>query len=67
MSESVQRPPWVPEGGGAEFATTVMPGVVPAGRSARPAAARKAPGADELVEGIFAGERSLVSRAITLV
>lgn len=68
MSESVQRPPWVPEQGGAEFASSVMPGVdQPSPKASGFPLARRNPGAEELVEGIFAGDRALVSRAITLV
>lgn len=68
MSEIAQRPPWVPEEGAEAFATSVMPGIAPPLRTA-PAASgsRRTPGVDELVGGIFAGERALVSRAITLV
>lgn len=67
MSEILQRPPWVPEGGGAEFTTSVMPGIEQPARIAQPASARRTPGVDELVAGIFAGNRALVSQAITLV
>ncbi|MCK9588078.1 MAG: methylmalonyl Co-A mutase-associated GTPase MeaB [Terrimicrobiaceae bacterium] len=68
MSESAQRPPWVPDEGGAEFATSVMPGVShPQRKPATVSRFRRPPGVDELVGGIFAGERALVSRAITLV
>jgi len=68
MFDAPQRPPWVPEGGGEGFATSVMRGVEEVERKAPiVAAARRAPGVEELVEGIFAGERALVSRAITLV
>lgn len=67
MSETVQRPPWVPEGGGEGFATSVMAGISTPQRISRPVAARRVPGVDELVEGIFARELALVARAITLV
>ncbi len=67
MSETERRPPWVPEGGGEGFATTVMAGISPPERIAQAGAPRHAPGVDELVAGIFSGERSLVARAITLV
>ncbi len=68
MSENVQRPPWVPEGGGEGFTTSVMPGVSTTGGATlaiRPV--RRTPGVEELVEGVFAGELAMVSRAITLV
>ena len=68
MSDSAQRPPWVPEEGGDGFATSVMPGIEPPQRTGtRPTAARRTPGIEELVEGIFSGDRALVSQAITLV
>ena len=67
MSETVQRPPWVPEGGGREFASSVMAGIAQPQRIAPAGAARHMPDAEELVAGIFSGDRSLVSRAITLV
>ena len=68
MSDAAQRPPWVPEEGGEGFATSVMPGISQPQRNSPGAARlRRTPGVDELVEGIFSGERALVSRAITLV
>ena len=67
MSESEHRPPWVPEEGGEGFATSVMPGVQPPPRKPpRVPRARRSPGVDELVAGVFAGERAMVSLAITL-
>ena len=68
MSDSTQRPPWVPEDGGEGFATSVMPGIKQASQtSSYIPPARRTPDAGELVEGIFSGDRALVSRAITLV
>jgi len=67
MSESSQRPPWVPEGGGTEFATAVMAGIAQPERITRAGVSRHMPGVEDLVAGIFSGDRSLVSRAITLV
>ena len=68
MSEAAQRPPWVPEEGGGEFATSVMPGIPqPQKKSPRVSPVRRSPGVDDLVQGIFSGELALVSRAITLV
>ncbi|MBE2203578.1 MAG: methylmalonyl Co-A mutase-associated GTPase MeaB [Chthoniobacterales bacterium] len=68
MSDSAQRPPWVPENGGGAFTTSVLPGIAAAPRfGSAVVPARRMPEAGELVEGIFSGDRALVSRAITLV
>ena len=68
MPESSQRPPWVPEEGGGKFTTSVMPGIPQPQRLSPPVfRGRVSPGVDELVGGIFSGDRALVSRAITLV
>ncbi|MEI6726921.1 MAG: methylmalonyl Co-A mutase-associated GTPase MeaB, partial [Actinomycetes bacterium] len=45
----------------------VMPGISQPQRKLPPVSRRRSPGVDELVAGIFAGERALVSQAITLV
>lgn len=45
----------------------MMPGIAAPSRAAGEAAKRRNPSVDELVAGIFAGERAMVSRAITLV
>jgi LAO/AO transport system kinase len=44
-----------------------MAGISPPERISPPRTIRRSPGVDELVEGIFSGERSLVARAITLI
>ncbi len=68
MASSPFRPEWVPDDAEGTFATTVMPGVKPPARLLRKASgARRTPSVDELVEGVFSGTRSLLSRAITLV
>ena len=67
MSEKVQRPPWVPEEGGTGFATSVMPGISEPQKKSPSVFRRRSPGGDELVAGIFSGNRALVSQAITLV
>lgn len=67
MSETAQRPPWVPPGGGEGFTTSVMAGIAAPARTPRRLAVRRTPSVQELVDGIFAGERAKVSRAITLV
>jgi len=68
MSESNQRPPWVPENAGEGFTTSVMPGIEPPQRIDIPGVVRRRmPDVDELVAGIFSGNRAMISQAITLV
>ncbi|MDD7648994.1 methylmalonyl Co-A mutase-associated GTPase MeaB [Cloacibacillus porcorum] len=67
------RPDWQPEDAGAEFACSVMPGVPlasghnAAARSAAPAKARTALTAKDYAQGILAGDRVMLSRAITVI
>ncbi|MDR1510786.1 MAG: methylmalonyl Co-A mutase-associated GTPase MeaB, partial [Synergistaceae bacterium] len=70
------RPEWTPEGGGAEFATRVMDGIsaVHDGMSLSSPRARLSPpprrrelSAGDYVSGVLAGDRTILSRAITLV
>lgn len=67
------RPDWQPEDAGAEFACSVMPGVPlasghnAAARSAAPAKARTALTAEDYAQGILAGDRVMLSRAITVI
>ncbi len=67
------RPDWQPEDAGAEFACSVMPGVPLASdhnaavRSAAPAKARTALTAEDYAQGILAGDRVMLSRAITVI
>lgn len=67
------RPDWQPEDAGAEFACSVMPGVPlasghnAAARSAAPAKARTALTAEDYAQGILAGDRVILSRAITVI
>lgn len=71
MSESEQsrKPEWVPPEGGEAFASRVIKGVV--GDEAPPAAAAKASRrqltVEEHVQGVLAGDRSILARTITLV
>lgn len=67
MSNAPQRPDWVPDRAGPEFATQVVAGVEPG--TARPAARPRRPrrSAQELAEGVLAGDRTLLAQAITLV
>ena len=61
------RPEWAPERAGTEFASFVSPGVVQLPVAAPPPAPVQAPGPEQLAEGILAGNRSMLARAITLV
>jgi len=70
MSDTSARPEWVPEGAGSEFASVVNPGVVTmadSGISTAPVVKRADPTPEELLEGILAGNRSMLARGITLV
>ena len=67
------RPDWQPENAGAEFACSVMPGVPLASdcnaeaRAAPPAKAKAVLTADDYARGILAGDRVILSRAITVI
>ena len=67
------RPDWQPENAGAEFACSVMPGVPLASdcnaeaRAAPPAKAKAVLTADDYARGILAGDRVMLSRAITVI
>lgn len=67
------RPDWQPKDAGAEFACSVMPGVPlasghnAAARGAAPAKARTALTAEDYAQGILAGDRVILSRAITVI
>ncbi|MEG1603397.1 MAG: methylmalonyl Co-A mutase-associated GTPase MeaB [Cloacibacillus sp.] len=74
MSGENFRPEWQPEGAGSEFACSVMPGVpMPADGGA--AAAQNRPAryaqsrltAEDYARGIAAGDRVMLSRAITII
>jgi LAO/AO transport system kinase len=71
--ENIKRPEWTPEDGGAEFASRVLDGVSAgtAGGVNPPAPPvvpkRRDLSPEDYVKGILAGERSVLSRAITLV
>lgn len=63
-----QKPEWAPAGAGAEFASFVSAGVAGAPSVGSGAVAvAKAPGPEELAEGVVSGNRGLLARAITLV
>ena len=69
MKPDSYRPEWVPGDGGDEFATRVMPGTSDTG-SVRETAPADRPAKftrDDYVEGILAGDRMILARAITLV
>jgi len=62
------RPEWAPEQAGSEFASFVSPGVADAVSSiSAPGPSARPPGPRELAEGLLAGDRSMLARAITLV
>lgn len=67
------RPDWQPENAGAEFACSVMPGVPLASdcnaeaRAAPPAKAKAVLTADDYARDILAGDRVMLSRAITVI
>ncbi|HMM23045.1 MAG TPA: methylmalonyl Co-A mutase-associated GTPase MeaB [Selenomonadales bacterium] len=76
MSYRKHKPEWAPENADSAFACQVMTGVegghdgMPGGGSAEPApppARRRNLSVDEYVEGVLAGNRMILSRAITLV
>jgi LAO/AO transport system kinase len=70
MSDTPTRPDWVPAGAGSEFTTSVNPGVVTTAASAvssEPVIRRADPTPDEILEGILAGNRTMLARGITLV
>lgn len=70
MSDTPTRPDWVPDGAGSEFTTTVNPGVVTTASSAistAPIIRRLDPTPEEILEGILAGNRTMLARGITLV
>lgn len=64
------RPEWVPSGAGSEFASFVSAGVAGASNVAAPEfvpPSARAPGVEQLAEGLLSGNRALLARAITLV
>ncbi|GAK57508.1 LAO/AO transport system ATPase [Candidatus Vecturithrix granuli] len=82
MIDTAKRPEWVPENGGTEFASRVMPGVaaeyegmaVQASDDPRrqqpkavPVPRRKQLSVEEYVAGVLSKDRTILARAITLV
>ncbi len=69
MTGGAYRPEWTPEDAGSEFTCRVMPGVDEEGKKRQPgrAAAPRKLAVDGYVEGILAGDRTILSRAITLI
>jgi LAO/AO transport system kinase len=74
MPDQPPRPEWAPADAGPEFASRVMPGVP--GRSGTPAPPAGPPphaprrrhlSVDEFAAGVFAGDRAILARAITLI
>ncbi|PTX99049.1 methylmalonyl Co-A mutase-associated GTPase MeaB [Opitutus sp. ER46] len=62
------RPDWVPENAGPAFATRVMQGATPvASARAGSGIKRRQLSLDEYAEGVLAGQRTILGRAITLI
>ncbi len=75
MSDSTKKPEWTPEDAGGAFASRVMKGVVgghdglDAAEAGRETAVspRRQLSTDEYVQGVHAGDRAVLARAITLI
>ena len=80
MSEKQQRPEWVPESGGKEFATHIIQGIgteyegIPVHPSPPPRKAKPTPrvrrrqlSVEDYIQGVLKGDRTILARAITLV
>jgi LAO/AO transport system kinase len=61
------RPEWTPDDGGREFAAHVMAGADGAAQPKRPQSRRRQIQVEDYVQGIRAGERATLARAITLI
>lgn len=66
-SAAPRLPAWAPPAPSRAFAAREVPGVETASRPAPPAAPARSPSAEELAQGVLAGDRSALARAITLV
>ena len=68
MVNNSYRPEWVPDGGGAEFTTRVLPATVtPDAPDIISSRSTQKLTVDDYVSGVLAGDRMLLARAITLV
>lgn len=72
MKMDRQLPEWAPPGGGEGFTTEVLPGVGPpplavTTNQQRKPVKRKVLSEREYIEGVLAGDRAILGRAITLV
>ncbi len=68
MGSGTYKPEWTPKDAGREFASQVMPGVSGEAAGAPPPAAPTAKlTVEDYVNGVLAGNRMILSRAITLV
>jgi LAO/AO transport system kinase len=82
MTDTAKRPEWVPENGGTEFASRVMPGVAAeyeallcrcltirgvVSPKAAPVPRRKQLSVEEYVAGVLSKDRTILARTITLV
>lgn len=63
-----KKPEWVPEHAGKEFTTSIMPGMDEVKRqSSHKHPTRKDLDMDVIVQGVLSGNRTLLSRAITMI
>lgn len=76
MADKLQKPEWVPDEGGSEFATSVLQGVVGGhdgmttnadDHASSGAPRRRTLSVDAYVQGVLACDRTVLGRAITLV
>lgn len=73
MADGSYRPDWQPQGAGSEFACSVMPGVgvdnktASQPQTAAPVYRPSQMSADDYASGITAGDRVMLSRAITVI
>jgi len=72
MATKSYKPEWIPEDADEQFATQVMPGIEdPTIRKARPAERAAVPSAkltlDDYIQGVLAGDRMILAKAITLI
>lgn len=73
--DETEKQPWVPDDAGEEFATRTLKGVgarhdgLPASRpsATEPVTPRPHLAVDDYVQGVLAGDRSILARAITLI
>lgn len=67
MSDEQHKPPWAPETADAAFASRVRSGVAPAEAPRGGGSGRRSLSTEAYVEGVLAGDRATLARAITLI